>query len=139
MDIETNESTSILEQVKLQAQVLIPVLKALRAELGAPHANAPVAQARCGRAGDLYRKIGERTPGCPREKWAAMTAASTPRIGGDIDVQMLTMESSRSDTDAFDSISQTACRRTTVTQLVTRGIGLSSYAGGAHAPPISRR
>ena len=31
MDIETNQSISILDQVKLQAQVLIPVLKALRA------------------------------------------------------------------------------------------------------------
>jgi hypothetical protein len=92
MDIETNESISILDQVKLQAQVLIPVLKALRAELGESRANALVAQALRAWSRDLHQKIGARTPGTPLEKWAAMTAASMPRIGGDIDVQFLKQE-----------------------------------------------
>jgi hypothetical protein len=92
MDIETNQSISLLDEVKLQAQVLLPVLQALRAELGEAHANAIVAQALRAWSRDLQQKIGARTPGSPREKWAAMTAAMSPRIGGDIDVQVLTME-----------------------------------------------
>jgi hypothetical protein len=35
----TNASVSLLEEVKLQAQVLVPLLKAFRAELGEERAN----------------------------------------------------------------------------------------------------
>jgi hypothetical protein len=34
MDMVINPDISLLDQVKMQAQVLVPVLKALRAELG---------------------------------------------------------------------------------------------------------
>ena len=46
----------LIEQVKIQAQVLVPLLKALRAELGEERANALVQKA----LGDLYRKYGEK-------------------------------------------------------------------------------
>ncbi len=52
----------LIEQVKIQAQVLVPLVKALQAELGEERANAIVRKA----LGDLYRKYGEkwwRTPG----------------------------------------------------------------------------
>ena len=44
-----------IEQVKIQAQVLVPLVKALRAELGEERANALVRKA----LGGLYRKVGE--------------------------------------------------------------------------------
>jgi predicted ArsR family transcriptional regulator len=44
-----------IEQVKIQAQVLVPLVKALRAELGEERANALVRKA----LGGLYRKAGE--------------------------------------------------------------------------------
>src|SRR6266478_3902333 len=46
----------LIEQVKIQAQVLVPLVKALQAELGEERANAIVRKA----LGDLYRKYGER-------------------------------------------------------------------------------
>ena len=46
----------LIEQVKIQAQVLIPLVKALQAELGEERANAIVRKA----LGDLYRKYGEK-------------------------------------------------------------------------------
>ena len=46
----------LLEQVKIQAQVLVPLVKALQAELGEEEANAIVRKA----LGDLYRKYGEK-------------------------------------------------------------------------------
>jgi hypothetical protein len=46
----------LIEQVKIQAQVLVPLVKALRAELGEERANAIVRKA----LGDLYRKYGEK-------------------------------------------------------------------------------
>jgi hypothetical protein len=46
----------LIEQVKIQAQVLVPLVKALQAELGEERANDIVRRA----LGDLYRKLGER-------------------------------------------------------------------------------
>ena len=43
-----------IEQVKIQAQMLVPLVKALRAELGEERANALVRKA----LGDAYRKTG---------------------------------------------------------------------------------
>jgi hypothetical protein len=84
-----NESISLLDQVKMQAQVLIPVIKALRAELGVERANALVTGALREWSRQLFHAIGAQTPGSPQEKWAAMTAASMPRIGDAIDVDFI--------------------------------------------------
>lgn len=46
----------VIEQVKIQAQVLVPLAKILQAELGEERANAIVREA----LGDLYRKHGEK-------------------------------------------------------------------------------
>jgi hypothetical protein len=45
-----------IEQVKIQAKVLIPLIKALRSELGEERADAIVRKA----LGDFYRKAGEQ-------------------------------------------------------------------------------
>ena len=47
---------SVLEQAKIQAQVLVPLVKALQAELGEERANAIVRKA----LGDIYRRLGEQ-------------------------------------------------------------------------------
>lgn len=49
-------AASILEQAKIQAKVLLPLVKALQAELGEERANAIVRRA----LGDMYRKLGEK-------------------------------------------------------------------------------
>jgi len=46
----------LIEQIKIQAQVLVPLVKALQAELGEERANALVRKA----LGAQYRKVGER-------------------------------------------------------------------------------
>jgi hypothetical protein len=55
----------LIEQIKLQAQVLVPLVKALQAELGEERANAIVRKA----LGAQYRKFGERW-------WRAQAAPS---------------------------------------------------------------
>ena len=51
-------SIPLIEQAKIQARVLVPLIKALRAELGEERANEIVRKA----LGDMYRKLG-------REAW----------------------------------------------------------------------
>ncbi len=46
----------VIQQAKIQAQVLVPLVKAMQAELGEARANALVRQA----LGDLYRRYGEK-------------------------------------------------------------------------------
>ena len=58
-------SMPVIEQAKIQAQVLVPLVKALQVELGEERANALVQKA----LGDMYRKLGE-------EWWQAQDASS---------------------------------------------------------------
>ena len=46
----------IIEQAKIQAQVLVPLVKALQAELGEERANELVRKA----LGDIYRNLGQQ-------------------------------------------------------------------------------
>jgi len=46
---------SIIQQAKIQARILVPLVKALQAELGEERANALVRKA----LGDIYRRYGE--------------------------------------------------------------------------------
>jgi len=46
----------VIEQAKIQARVLVPLVKALQAELGEERANALVR----GALGDIYRRLGEK-------------------------------------------------------------------------------
>src|SRR5690349_4476647 len=48
-------SIPVIEQAKIQAQVLVPLVKVLQAELGEEKANALVRKA----IGDIYRRLGE--------------------------------------------------------------------------------
>src|SRR5262245_39634938 len=46
----------VIEQAKIQAQILVPLIKTLQAELGEARANALVRRA----IGDIYRRHGEQ-------------------------------------------------------------------------------
>jgi hypothetical protein len=71
----------LIEQVKIQARILVPLVKALHAELGQERADAIVRKA----LGDLYRKYGEkwwRTQG-PRDLGEKVTSAFEMFAAGD--------------------------------------------------------
>lgn len=93
----------LIEQVKIQAQVLVPLVKALQAELGEERANALVRNA----LGDLYRKYGEKWwrtqgPGNLGEKVAS--AFEMFAAGDALEYQVV-----KKTPDAFE-VNVTACR-----------------------------
>src|SRR5712691_4987201 len=93
----------LIEQVKIQAQVLVPLVKALQAELGEEPANAIVRKA----LGDLYRTYGEqwwRTQGA-RNLGEKMASAFDGFAAGDA----LDYEVVKQDPDAFE-VNVTGCR-----------------------------
>jgi hypothetical protein len=93
----------VIEQVKIQAQILVPLIKALQAELGEERANALVRRV----LGDIYRRYGEEFWRAKHEQNLGLNMASafaTFARGDAIDYRV--REQSH---DAFD-IDVTACR-----------------------------
>jgi hypothetical protein len=65
-------SIPVFQQAKIQAQVLVPLVKALQAELGEERANALVRSA----LGDIYRRFGEEFWRTKNENNLGKTVAS---------------------------------------------------------------
>src|SRR5262245_37705302 len=95
---------SLLDKTRIQAQVLVPVLEALRSELGKEKADAIVRQALRGWSKELFAGIGEGVDGSPRRKWAAMHTAMAEATEQDVAVEMR-----RHDKEALD-FDVTHCR-----------------------------
>jgi hypothetical protein len=93
----------LIDQVRIQAQVLVPLVKNLRAELGEERANAIVRKA----LGDLYREYGEkwwRAQGA-RDFGEKMASAFDMFAAGDA----LSYEVVKQAPDAFE-VNVTECR-----------------------------
>ena len=93
----------LITQVKIQAQVLVPLVKTLQAELGEERATAIVRKA----LGDLYRKYGEKwwqAQGA-RNLGEKMASAFDMFAGGDA----LDYEVVKQSADAFE-VNVTKCR-----------------------------
>jgi predicted ArsR family transcriptional regulator len=95
---------SLLDKTRIQAQVLVPVLRALRAELGDEAANALVKRALRDWSQRLFTAIGETVEGSGRQKWAAMHRAMGETAEHDV-----TFEMHRKDEDALE-FDVTQCR-----------------------------
>ena len=95
---------SLLDKTRIQAQVLVPVLRALRAELGKDKADAIVEQALRDWSRELFAAIGDGIEGSPRRKWAAMQGALN-----DASAKEVEFEVRRHDKEALD-IDVTRCR-----------------------------
>src|SRR5262245_4190521 len=93
----------VIEQVKIQAQVLIPLVKTLQAELGEERANAIVRRALSG----LYRKLGEKWSEAQgaRDLGDKMASAFDRFAGGDA----LDYEVVKQARDAY-AVTVTGCR-----------------------------
>src|SRR5215211_5974182 len=87
-DYLVDPKLSLLDKTRIQAQVLVPVLRALRAELGKAKADAIVKQALRGWSKQLFAAIGDGVDGSPRRKWAAMHTAMAEATEEDVTVEM---------------------------------------------------
>ena len=95
---------SLLDKTRIQAQVLLPVLRTLRAELGKDKADAIVKKALRDWSKQLFAAVGENVGGSPRRKWAAIQSVFDEVSGREVDVEIL-----RHDKEALE-IDVTHCR-----------------------------
>jgi hypothetical protein len=99
-----SSDVSLLDKTRMQAQVLLPVLRALRAELGKAKADAIVKQALRDWSKQLFAAIGDRIEGSPRRKWATIQTVFGEVSGREVEVEIL-----RHDKEALE-IDVTRCR-----------------------------
>jgi len=104
MEVMANPSISLLDQLKIEAQILHPVLEALRAELGKDRADELVAGAVRGWRREVIVRLGSMVPGTPREKFGIFMNANEQRIGEDVDFNWLRRDANVMDVDV------TGCR-----------------------------
>jgi predicted ArsR family transcriptional regulator len=95
---------SLLDKTRIQAQVLVPVLRALRSELGKETADTIVKQALRGWSKQLFAAVGDNVDGGPRRRWAAMHTALA-----EITEREVTVEMRRHDEEALE-FDVTHCR-----------------------------
>ena len=103
-DYLVDPKLSLLDKVRIQAQVLVPVLRALRGELGKEKADAIVKQALRDWSKELFAAVGDSVDGSPRRKWAALHTAM-----GEISEREVTVEMRRQDKEALE-FDITSCR-----------------------------
>jgi predicted ArsR family transcriptional regulator len=81
-------SLSLLDKTRIQAQVLVPVLRTLRTELGKERADAIARQALRDWSKALFAAVGKSVDGSSRRKWAAMQTALTELTEREVTVEM---------------------------------------------------
>jgi predicted ArsR family transcriptional regulator len=96
-DYLVDPEISLLDKTRMQAQVLVPVLRALRGELGKDKADAIVKQALRDWSKQLFAAIGDGIAGSPRRKWAALQSVFGEVSGKEVEVEIL-----RHDKEALD-------------------------------------
>src|SRR5262249_35840258 len=97
-------NVSLLDKTRIQAQVLVPVLRALRAELGKDKADAIVKQALRDWSKQLFAAIGDGMEGSRRRRCA------TVRSGlNEVAAREVEFESLRHDSEALE-YDVTRCR-----------------------------
>ena len=103
-DYLVDPEVSLLDKTRIQAQVLVPVLRALRAELGNARADALVQQALRDWSRQLFANIGQGIEGSPKRRWVTLQGAFN-----EVSAREVEFEIRRQDEEALD-IDVTHCR-----------------------------
>jgi L-2-amino-thiazoline-4-carboxylic acid hydrolase len=103
-DYLVNPKISMLDKTRIQAQVLVPVMRALRTELGKEKADAIVKGALRDWSKQIFAAVGNDIEGSPRRKWAAMQGAYN-----DVTQREVSFDILRKDEEALH-IDVTSCR-----------------------------
>lgn len=104
MDDSSSAEISWFDQVRIQAEVLLPVLHALRAEFGTERANKVVYGALREWLQGSFASMAEQIDGTPAKKWHAICEAIEPAYIDDLRVEKI-----RDDAEALE-FDVTECR-----------------------------
>ncbi|MFC1681613.1 L-2-amino-thiazoline-4-carboxylic acid hydrolase [Pseudomonadota bacterium] len=97
MEAVEDKYLTLFDKVKIQSELLIPLLKDLRQELGEEKANEIVYRSLRNHLKNHYQILAETKSGSGQQKWAALTEDMLATIGDDVEVEHL-----RDDGEALD-------------------------------------
>jgi hypothetical protein len=103
-DYMVSPDVSLIDKTRIQAQVLVPVLRALREEIGKDKADALVKRALREWSRALFAAIGAQVEGSKRRKWATVQSAWNEVSAPDVEFTTL-----RHDEEAME-FDVTRCR-----------------------------
>ena len=89
MEVVEDKYLSLLDRVKIQSELLIPLLKDLRQELGEERANEIVYRSLRNHLKNHYQLLAKSKPGSGKDKWAALTEDMLAAIGDDVEIEHL--------------------------------------------------
>ena len=89
MKEEYRNDTPLLEEIKTQTKILLPIIKVLREEFGDEKASLIIKKALCPHIREVYLEIGERKTGKPFEKWNKTWDEIRPRIGDNVEREII--------------------------------------------------
>jgi hypothetical protein len=88
-DYLVNPGLTVLEKTRIQAQVLVPVLRAMRAEFGKAKADAVVKEALRAWSRQLFAEIADGIEGSGRRKWAVLQGSFNDVTQQEVDFEVL--------------------------------------------------
>ena len=103
-DYLVDPKISLLDKTRIQAQVLVPVMRALRSEFGKDKADALVRSALRDWSKQIFAAVGADIEGSKRRKWATLHSAL-----GDVTEREVTYDMHRQDEQALE-FDVTSCR-----------------------------
>jgi len=89
MEDSTSPDISWFDQVKIQAEVLLPVLEAVRKELGTEKANELIFSTLRAWMKNSFTAMANEIEGSPKKKWHEITEAIEPTYIDDLEIEML--------------------------------------------------
>src|ERR1700709_2363943 len=92
---------SMLDKVRIQAHVLVPVMRALRAELGRDKADSIVRDALRDWSQQVFAAAGDGIAGSPRRKWATMQSAYNDITEREVSFDILRQDKAALDIDVI--------------------------------------
>ena len=89
MKAQSDQVISLLERVKIQSELLLPLLQGLREELGETKANDIVYKSLRNHLKKHYQLLAKSKGVSGKDKWAELTENLLVSIGGDVDIEHL--------------------------------------------------
>jgi len=89
MESLENPDITLLDRVKIQTELLVPLLRDLRVELGNEKANEIVYKSLRSILRKHYQELGALKNGSGKEKWASLTEDLLKIIGNDVEIEHL--------------------------------------------------
>ena len=97
MNEECTNDMPLLEEIKTQTKILLPILKVLREEFGDAKTLSIMKKALCPHIREVYLSIGERKTGNSFEKWNKTWDEIRPRIGENVEREFIVNNNKKKD------------------------------------------